>query len=198
MPKTETEWAELPKTRKTEWNYGGSYSEIVWSFGYEILDEAVHGDYQGDYFFLLKDGKDLGFLSVGYGSCSGCDALQACENHEEVENLRRSIHHSIRWMSSEKFGDFVAGFDFEGQYYGHRIESQRMLQKYLKTLPSQFSSTSLALIANVKTPPEIIADSVEEDGFDKTADALRSATLQKSALRRLRQITLNEPITEEY
>lgn len=43
----------------------------------EVLVWQAVGDYQGDYFALLKgpDGR-YGFTVIGYGSCSGCDALQ--------------------------------------------------------------------------------------------------------------------------
>ena len=66
------------------------YQPIVDSFG-NVLIQVDDADYQGDTRVLYeKDGK-YGYLNFGWGSCSGCDALQACCNIEEIQELINSL-----------------------------------------------------------------------------------------------------------
>ena len=89
-----------------------TYGEIVKSFGYEVVAEEDFGDFQGDFCYILKDGNRIGYLIVGYGSCSGCDALQdatpfcLCDHDcicdwSNVVQLRDSIFNSIKWESPD-------------------------------------------------------------------------------------------------
>lgn len=92
-------------------NYGPSYEDIVDSWGFEVMSIDQTGSYQGDYEVLLRDtdGK-FGILVFGYGSCSGCDALEAaswsCHGDEddwsEVEALRDSLLEGIEWFVSDE------------------------------------------------------------------------------------------------
>lgn len=98
-------------SNKPSWikdNYGTNYGEIVESFGYEIVDSEVFGDYQGDYCYILRNEDTIGYVVIGYGSCSGCDALQAAEpwcrcgnectcDWSALINLRYEILNNIKW-----------------------------------------------------------------------------------------------------
>ena len=64
------------------------YRPMIDSFGYEILLQVDDKDYQGDSRLLFRDVSRYGILIFGWGSCSGCDSLQACESLEDVEKLR--------------------------------------------------------------------------------------------------------------
>ena len=50
-----------------------------------------HGDYQGNFLFIIAaDGyqpRDYWFVMVGYGSCSGCDALADISSDGEYSEL---------------------------------------------------------------------------------------------------------------
>lgn len=83
-----------------EYRYGWyDYNPILEQFG-NIIIKVDDDGYQGDSrVFYEKDGK-YGFLIFGFGSCSGCDALQACENIDEVQNLMDSMQNSIKWFES--------------------------------------------------------------------------------------------------
>lgn len=90
----------------TENDYGWlqtpSYGEIVATFG-EILAEASDDDYQGDSLFLIREAGNAsryGILTFGWGSCSGCDALQACDNQEDVNNLQDDLERGIKWFEN--------------------------------------------------------------------------------------------------
>ncbi len=55
------------------------YDVIVASFG-DIMVAESYGDYQGDSMYMIRRGARFGMVRVGWGSCSGCDALEACHN----------------------------------------------------------------------------------------------------------------------
>lgn len=89
-----------------EWSYSSDgmpyvgYDELVESFGFEVVSRRDVGDYQGDSMYVLKEGSRYGWLNFGWGSCSGCDALQGCSSYEELDELRKSLHDDIRWFDS--------------------------------------------------------------------------------------------------
>ena len=74
-----------------------TYHEGFKSLGIEILEWVTFGIYQGDYAVIVKKDKTLGFVVIGYGSCSGCDALEACDSSEEYNDLISSVLKDIYW-----------------------------------------------------------------------------------------------------
>lgn len=88
--------------------YGTSYEEIVNSWGYEVLEFETFGQYQGDHLALLRDGDRLGLIVFGYGSCSGCDELQAIEpwgggeddDWTEVIEFAERLRSEVHWSDS--------------------------------------------------------------------------------------------------
>jgi hypothetical protein len=88
-----------------------SYDLIVLSWGYQVILADACGSYHGDYVYLLGDGDRRGFLIVGYGSCSGCDALEAeepagrdttPEDWQGVVELAQALRESIHWADDAK------------------------------------------------------------------------------------------------
>lgn len=73
------------------------------SFYYENMVEALGnvayieqlGSYEGDYFVLYDDDIGYGVLIFGYGSCSGCDALEACDTLHQAAELLQSLDNAI-------------------------------------------------------------------------------------------------------
>lgn len=118
---------DVRKVRRTEeWDEGDEgwagmrvdYQQLIDSFG-TVLIQTDSNDYQGDTFALLT-GEDsrLGFLVFGWGSCSGCDALQACNTNEEVAGLRNELLDSIRWFDSPaEAAQFFLQHDFAGDWH---------------------------------------------------------------------------------
>lgn len=95
----------FPKPPLAQNFYGGdfSYEELIESFGVETLLTAELGDYSGDYLTILRDNLGrFGFLSFGYGSCSGCDSLQSCESLEEVVTLRDQLWEDTHWGTASE------------------------------------------------------------------------------------------------
>lgn len=91
-------------TKRPEWagEYGVTYKQIVRSWGYEVVAFEAFGSYQGDYLALLRGPEGVGLIVFGYGSCSGCDELEAINPWDEeddwqpvvdfADNLRTRIH----------------------------------------------------------------------------------------------------------
>ena len=104
------------------------YQPMLDSFGnivVQVDDEA----YQGDSRVLYeKDGK-IGLLVFGWGSCSGCDALQACNSLEEVQELYDELFDSIKWFDSRASAvEYFKGHDWKGDFsYGQ--ETREFVRK---------------------------------------------------------------------
>lgn len=97
------------------------YSDLIESAGLTVVSEKDFGDYQGDLVFHLvqntPEGAAHGILIQGYGSCSGCDALEAATpsfwdledadehgHHPDLENvfaLRDQMVASVAWHGTE-------------------------------------------------------------------------------------------------
>lgn len=77
-----------------------SYSDLIESFEVETLVTVADDDYQGDTRHLLRDGERYGLLTFGWGSCSGCDALEGCSGITEVTELRDQLWGQIHWEDS--------------------------------------------------------------------------------------------------
>ena len=84
------------------------YGDLLESFGLEVIKSEVVGSYEGDYLNLFKDGNRYGYLMFGYGSCSGCDALEAINNdYEQVKELRDGLFESIRWGTASELVEYL-------------------------------------------------------------------------------------------
>jgi hypothetical protein len=95
-----------------------SYHDLIESFEHEVLVEYKEQDYQGDYLFLLRDGDRYGFLTFGFGSCSGCDALQGCDSKDEMIALRDNMYRSIRWEdSANAMVCYLLSKEYETEWY---------------------------------------------------------------------------------
>lgn len=99
--------------------YWGDYSILIDMFEFKIVVQDHDNDYQGDSRYLFKnlDTGEFGFLNFGWGSCSGCDALQACNSDEDVNDLTTDLYNSIRWFptATEAYEYFV-NHDWKGDY----------------------------------------------------------------------------------
>lgn len=85
-------------------------------------------DYQGDSRLLFRDGNRIGVMIFGWGSCSGCDALQACQTYAGIEELRTELHNGVHWFDS--VAEALAYFethDWGGDYSWHAEETKRFV-----------------------------------------------------------------------
>jgi len=94
----------------------GDYQPILEQFG-NILIQVDDNDYQGDSrIFYEKDGK-YGYLIFGWGSCSGCDALQGCNSYQEIQTLIDEMFDNVKWFDSlEEIQLYFKSKDWELEY----------------------------------------------------------------------------------
>lgn len=104
------------KKPDSEW-LSYSYDDLIESMDVEVLIEKHDGSYQGDSFYLVQKGDEYGLLIFGWGSCSGCDALEGCSTYERVVELRNDMYEEIDWMPLDEFKNYVLNKDFETEWY---------------------------------------------------------------------------------
>lgn len=100
-----------------------NYTPIIKSLGNVLI--LTEGDgRRGDTFLLLeKDGR-YGFTVIGWGSCSGCDALLGCRTYDEADELISQIENEIKWFDTlEDAKTYVSnGKDRRMSHYSHGLE----------------------------------------------------------------------------
>jgi len=105
------------------------YSPIIDELG-EVLVQVDDDDYQGDTRVLLKKDGRYGFLNFGWGSCSGCDSLQACESLQQLQSLADGLESDVKWFDTlEEAKNYICSQDREGSYYYHIYEWKNFIEK---------------------------------------------------------------------
>ena len=101
------------------------YGSFLGEFG-EIIIQVDSNDYQGDSLLIYKNDKNhFGFLSFGWGSCSGCDALQACDTVEDLQELMDHLYNSIIWFDSkDALSTFVNEHDWKSDYIDDELREK--------------------------------------------------------------------------
>jgi hypothetical protein len=92
------------------------YQPMLNEFG-NILLQKDERDYQGDSFLIYEKDDKYGYLTFGWGSCSGCDALQGCNSISEVQELMDRLYSSIEWFDSlDALKEYFEETDWTLQY----------------------------------------------------------------------------------
>jgi hypothetical protein len=113
--------------------YGpGDYNPIIEEIG-KVIIQVDDNDYQGDTRVLFeKDGK-YGFLIFGWGSCSGCDSLQACNNMVDIQNLIDGLVKDVQWFDTlNLLQKYFEEKDWELEYSWHQDETKDFIKKVLE------------------------------------------------------------------
>lgn len=112
---------------KKNWGFWCDYTPILNAFG-KIVCRVDDDEYQGDSRVLYDDGYMVGILVFGWGSCSGCDALQACSTIDDVQELCDELQDKIHWFADKKTAlEFINSHDWEGDYSWHREETKKFI-----------------------------------------------------------------------
>lgn len=113
-----------------------NYESLVESQGIEVLLSLYMGEYQGDILMLVRNRQgQFGILTAGYGSCSVCDALQACDGDaDEYDKLAKNLCGSVIWEEPENIIDYLNNKDWEGSYYGRADGLDDFIKEAKETL----------------------------------------------------------------
>lgn len=112
----------------------GDYSPIIKDLG-NVLVRVDDKDYQGDSRALIESEKGIGVLIFGWGSCSGCDALQSCDTVKELDRLIERIQSDTKWFKDKQEAlNYFKTHDWEGDYSWHQEETKEFIEKSIKKL----------------------------------------------------------------
>jgi hypothetical protein len=96
--------AEKLYPKALNWGEVTDYTPIINHFGWAQI--VIHDrGYSGDTFVLYHAafGSRYRILVIGWGSCSGCDALQACKTYADIDALINHLRNEMR-----QFDDYAA------------------------------------------------------------------------------------------
>lgn len=110
------------------------YHEMLEANGLKVLAWETFGSYQGDYAVIVKKDGLLGFVVIGYGSCSGCDSLEACDTQEDYDSLMSSVLKSISWGGADFIRAKIANLFDDNSWYRHDAGFVDSIAKLLKAV----------------------------------------------------------------
>jgi hypothetical protein len=76
------------------------YNDLIDPYMGSILVDVRQDDYQGDSLVLLQQGANYGIMRYGWGSCSGCDAYEGCNNRGDLQELQEDMWRNTTWYRS--------------------------------------------------------------------------------------------------
>jgi hypothetical protein len=101
----------------------------------EIVLEESDDDYQGDTYAVVKKKlswrKEFGYLTFGWGSCSGCDAWDDADGDPAKESqVITGILEGTQWFETlDELKQYITSQERELSYYYHRETWQKFLEK---------------------------------------------------------------------
>lgn len=116
-----------------------NYQPMIDSFG-DILVQVDDTDYQGDTSVLYRRGDVYGILIFGWGSCSGCDALQGCNTVADIDDVISSTRDMIKWGTCDEILRHVSDEEARcGEWSWHAKETQEFYKRVKEILSGEVS-----------------------------------------------------------
>ena len=117
------------------------YTPLLSLFG-KIIIQIDDDDYSGDSRVLYEcSEKEIGYLNFGWGSCSGCDSLQACSDVNEIVTLANNLQSQVKWLAREEMLKFFLEHDWEGEYSYHEEKQKEFITKVIDFLQKEENET---------------------------------------------------------
>ncbi len=116
------------------------YEDLIAAFGMTVLHTVELGRYSGDTLVFFHHTYDdlYAFLTFGWGSCPGCDALQACGSYQDTYDLYLELYGGLRWFQTPAEAiTFFDTHDWQGEYYSDADELSGFIQSCKNTLNEQ-------------------------------------------------------------
>ena len=127
----------VKKLYTNENTYWFDYQPMLDAFG-KIVVQVDDDDYQGDSRLLYNENGKIGALIFGWGSCSGCDTLQACRSLEEVQELCDNLQEDIKWFDNKKQAlEYFTNHDWQGDYSWHQMETKEFVNRCIDYLSTE-------------------------------------------------------------
>lgn len=145
------------------------YMPIINEFGIAVVYLEETG-YNGDTLVLLKKYDKYGLLNIGWGSCTGCDALQACESYKDVDKLIDKLEREIKWfynLNSAK--EYITSDDRKLSYYWN-LEIWHEFVKKVEDFKEEYCRIDLDRIKRVC---DVICEDDENEFIRSLYDILR-------------------------
>ena len=136
-----------PNSREDGYFSVSHYQPLLESLGHEILVQIDDENYEGDSRLLLENGERYGILVFGWGSCSGCDALDACSSLAEVRELRKDIYERIVWGNAEETLSYLRNHDWRGDFSWNR-ETRDFIEKAIEKITSRKQLPDYVFVAD--------------------------------------------------
>lgn len=118
------------------------YENLIKATGCDIIDSLYMGNYEDDLLMVVSKNYKFGLLVTGYGSCSGCDALQGCVTNTERTELAVELYNKIMWKEPGEIIDYLEDKDWSAEYYGQ----QKGLSEFIKKVKEEVIIRYLARI----------------------------------------------------
>ena len=118
-----------------------SYDTIVEKFGTVVASTEDDG-YQGSSYYVIKrlarrmyeenESAQYGYLTFGWGSCSGCDALLGCSSYDELQELVDGLEASVRWFPTKNaLKAWAKDFDWGGEWCANEAACKEIQEKIM-------------------------------------------------------------------
>lgn len=171
------------------------YQPLLESFEYEIVIQVDEAGYQGDSFVLFRNGVQYGILTFGWGSCSGCDALQGCSSLADVGNLRDSIHSGIQWGNPQETLHYLKTHDWEGDWSWGSGEARDFIKRaieHLTPIATPVTPADNSELARLRAEVERLT--TENAALRQTIDDIRGELHVAGYTTQLNEISVHETV----
>lgn len=130
--------------KKHDYMSSPKVEELIGSAGCDVIASTYIGSWSGDVLMVLKNGTGFGLLIVGYGSCSGCDALKSCNTFEELFDFREKLFKSIMWKEYSEFIEYLKNKDWETEFYCSDKKNLKIVKEFIKESKSKVLMAQLS------------------------------------------------------
>lgn len=104
------------------------YTPILEALG-EVVVRVNERDCSGSTWVLLRRDAEWGYLCFGWGSCSGCDALQGCSSFDDAQVLADTIESQVMWRSCAEMMKWFASHDWGGDWHADNDDVARFIEQ---------------------------------------------------------------------
>ncbi len=140
------------------------YTPIIEALGHPLIRTDEDG-YCGDTFVLLrsKENENLyGYLTFGWGSCSGCDELQACNSYAELQELIDRFENDVKWDTAPNLYKYFLTHDWNGDWVGHSSTFKEFYSQAVRELQKETISLLSGHITNIAGSGALTLDEMVE------------------------------------